>query len=385
MSGTRLAAWLRRTRGLRRVSVVLSVALGLSIPGCCPTVETFWSPDGRALTYVGEEHVYLYHVATKQSTPLDLGPGSAGPMAWSPDGKCIVFYSESEDDGAISLCWLNAATKEVKTLAAGLWRRPAGVSEMDAREDPKLGAALSGIFFGTPLSWSPDGSRVACVGAGPRGGAIFVVEYPAGVAERVVETDQIISSVAWSPDGKKIAYVTSEWEIVAGEPYRPDPLWLYCLASASATKVCDLPKGGLAVGTGIQWSGDSGEMGVIVSDLSTGRGVGCLVAAKGAEARQEIRGITEAAAWAPDLKAVVFLEPRESDSAAVIYKCLKPPARKVLGQVGTEPAEFLPGEVMPVTTDSLPSCPQFSPDGRQVAMMAVSADGSPEIVVFTVP
>jgi dipeptidyl aminopeptidase/acylaminoacyl peptidase len=55
--------------------------------------------------------------------------------------------------------------------------------------------------------WSPDGSRLAYVVAGPGGAQLYVRWMATGRSAKVANLEQAPSSVTWSPDGKQLALV----------------------------------------------------------------------------------------------------------------------------------------------------------------------------------
>lgn len=54
--------------------------------------------------------------------------------------------------------------------------------------------------------WSPDGSRLAYVSAGPNGAQIYVRWIASGRSARVASLEQAPNDIAWSPDGKTLAF-----------------------------------------------------------------------------------------------------------------------------------------------------------------------------------
>ena len=54
--------------------------------------------------------------------------------------------------------------------------------------------------------WSPDGSRLAYVSAGPNGAQIYVRWIASGRSARVANLEQAPNDIAWSPDGKTLAF-----------------------------------------------------------------------------------------------------------------------------------------------------------------------------------
>jgi dipeptidyl aminopeptidase/acylaminoacyl peptidase len=54
--------------------------------------------------------------------------------------------------------------------------------------------------------WSPDGSRLAYVAAGPGGAQLYVRWIASGRSARVASLEQAPNDIAWSPDGKTLAF-----------------------------------------------------------------------------------------------------------------------------------------------------------------------------------
>lgn len=54
--------------------------------------------------------------------------------------------------------------------------------------------------------WSPDGSRLAYVSAGPGGAQLYVRWIASGRSARVATLEQAPNDIAWSPDGKTLAF-----------------------------------------------------------------------------------------------------------------------------------------------------------------------------------
>ena len=54
--------------------------------------------------------------------------------------------------------------------------------------------------------WSPDGTRLAYIAAGPEGAQLFVRWMATGRSARVATLEQSPNDIAWSPDGKTLAF-----------------------------------------------------------------------------------------------------------------------------------------------------------------------------------
>lgn len=119
-------------------------------------------------------------------TPRDLfALQAASDPQVRPDGGAIAYVRISNDimtDRARRSIWLvDAATGAQSPVVAD-----------------------DGVNF-TPR-WSPDGTRLAYVSAGPGGVQLYVRWMAAGRSARVATLEQAPNDIAWSPDGKTIAF-----------------------------------------------------------------------------------------------------------------------------------------------------------------------------------
>jgi dipeptidyl aminopeptidase/acylaminoacyl peptidase len=129
---------------------------------------------------------------------------AAGDLQVRPDGGAIAYVRTTQDimtDSGHRSIWL---------------------------VDPQSGAQ-------TPLvvdegqnfapRWSPDGSRLAYVVAGPSGAQLYVRWVASGRSAKVATLEQAPSDVIWSPDGKTLAFVmlTLNAPRPLGAPLVPPP------------------------------------------------------------------------------------------------------------------------------------------------------------------
>ena len=94
--------------------------------------------------------------------------------------------------------------------------------------DPVSGAQSPLVVDGNAnLSprWSPDGSKLAYVAAGPGGAQLYVRWIASGRSAKVADLPHAPNSIAWSPDGQQIAFVMlvdDEGKPLAQPPARPE-------------------------------------------------------------------------------------------------------------------------------------------------------------------
>jgi WD40 repeat protein len=156
------------------------------------------SPDGSRLAWAGDDGAIVFH---DTGTGADLqrilsSPPKAmsgGRVTFSPDGRQLArLVSESGPDQAQSLVkiWDVTAKREVKSVG--------------------IPSDVHGLAF------SPDGSRMATVGAG-----LKIWNISTGKVEREIGTNEPFTDVAYSPDGQLLAGATFTgwiglWDPVTG-------------------------------------------------------------------------------------------------------------------------------------------------------------------------
>ena len=119
--------------------------------------------------------------------------------AWSPDGSEIAFISDAEPTYNIN--WARGEIITIHKVAAG--KSDEIVLTPVVEVEPH------------PLSWSPDGERIAFVGVGKplptgyKGTGIYTVGVDGSGLTRISDA---ASGPAWSPDGQRIAVVVPSEE-----------------------------------------------------------------------------------------------------------------------------------------------------------------------------
>ena len=152
-----------------------------------------WHPDGQTISFLYEGDLWMTDLngSTRENlTNGRVSQNSCVPTSWSPDGRQIAYWGNSDQGIGVYAIDVNGRTDQI--LAAG-WTR-------DGR-----------------VSWSPDGRNIAyseMLKLDPPfnrfGSDIFAVN--ANGSNRVnltVNPAPFNFSASWSPDGKKIAYVAS--------------------------------------------------------------------------------------------------------------------------------------------------------------------------------
>ncbi|MDE2149756.1 MAG: Tol-Pal system beta propeller repeat protein TolB, partial [Gammaproteobacteria bacterium] len=158
-----------------------------------PLMSPAWSPDGKALAFVGFERtgsaIYIDDLSTGHLTKLTGEPGINGAPAWSPDGKSL----------AITLSFGHNPDLYIVNLGTHAMRR--------LTHDPAID---------TEATWSPDGKTIAFTS--DRGGNAQIYEVPAdGSAPptRITFQGKQNLRARFAPDGRSLALVNYD-----GSSYR---------------------------------------------------------------------------------------------------------------------------------------------------------------------
>ncbi|MBW8812773.1 MAG: S9 family peptidase [Caulobacterales bacterium] len=141
---------------------------------------------GVALGAVGPVAAQVAEAPSKTFGPADLfGLQAASDPQVRPDGGAVAYVRLRNDimtDRAQPSIWLADLSTGAQT--------PLVVDEA-ANMSPR---------------WSPDGTRLAYVAAGPSGAQLYVRWVATGRSAKVASLEQAPNDIAWSPDGKTLAF-----------------------------------------------------------------------------------------------------------------------------------------------------------------------------------
>lgn len=157
-----------------------------------------WSPDGKALAYVGEaegyKQLFLRPLPSGPERRLTRAPKDDIQPAWSPDGKRIAFVRAKTDRGKLEPSDINGWYFD----GGDIW-----VLDLESGRPEKL---VADAFH---PAYAPDGTRLAfdAPWAGPR--RIWIADA-GGRNPRQVTSDSseavVHTEPRWSPDGRRIVF-----------------------------------------------------------------------------------------------------------------------------------------------------------------------------------
>ena len=173
-------------------------------------------PDGQNIFYrlqLPNEPMATYVMPLPGGPATKLPINASGAISYSADGRYIAYIYNDMAQGKVNLVLANADGTNQQTIAT--------------RQRP------NNFFSSVVPAWSPDGSKIACVGQYGSEGAPRVLEVDIKTrSERPITSSKWgnMRGVAWLPDGNGLLLAASEetspilqiWYISypGGEPHR---------------------------------------------------------------------------------------------------------------------------------------------------------------------
>lgn len=245
-----------------------------------------FSPDGELVYFsrVDEENLLgaLYQVSVLGGTVRRLVSHIDGPITFSPDGRRIAFVRNDRHQGESSVMLANADGSAEKKLAT--------------RKYPEA-------YSTGGISWSPDGSLIACgalTSSGKKSATVVGLSADSGSERSLTsQTWADVRHVIWLGDGTGLVLTgTQEWSSAGTQ------LWLLPYPQGEVRRITNDLNGYGGVSLGI--SADSSTIVTIQEDISAQIKVAAL--SDGFSRVRQISGGkydgTNGLAWAPDGKLV---------------------------------------------------------------------------------
>ena len=191
----------------------------IRLPGLASDNMPSWSPDDTRLAFATDRgDVVALNVKSGVRHRIAGGSNGLG-LAWTPDGKRVLFVGESNDALYTARARGGKRTRLLRLpadvypgallqwSADGKW-----ISLFDAGYSPAKLYVVRADGTGLRLiarnardaAWAPTGERIAFVGH--RGAVIVDIAHARRRLTRTPTTHYGNSSLAWSPDGQRIVY-----------------------------------------------------------------------------------------------------------------------------------------------------------------------------------
>jgi hypothetical protein len=173
----------------------------------------YFSPRGDKFVYqefygLGKQagsHLHVVDIDGRNEVVMEADSARESAPVWSPDGMRLAFLkidTDNDDAKRDSLFVINNN---------GTGRR-------------FLTTEAEYLDGGDCISWSPDGKRVVCINRTDTQYNLLIVDVANGAAQKITSDRTIKSRPAWSPDGMRIAYLGATVQGMPNALYtiRPD-------------------------------------------------------------------------------------------------------------------------------------------------------------------
>jgi len=219
-----------------------------------------WSRDGARLAFIGrtgegKNALIVANADGSGATPIADVVGSNNPLpqvgervAWSPDGKSIVFVSATPGP--------EPDTNADPIVITRYWYRPATSYPARFNDNRRLHLFIADVAAGQvrqvtqgsydehSVAWSPDGKSIAFLSDRERDPDMFfnfdiyLMDVASGVARQLTKTKNNEYRPVWSPDGKTIAYEGLKRPMTSSETNSEDThVWTVDVATGERREV----------------------------------------------------------------------------------------------------------------------------------------------------
>ncbi len=204
--------------GARNIIWIVAAKGGEPVRFTAPDRSSFdpkWSPDGQWLTFrssrSGDAGAQIYRISPRGGEPERLSDveGGVSQFEWSPDGKRIGFLAAKKESKAEREA--EEAGRDVRLTDVQGTARRLYVFQPDGSDAPKAVDSKDHHIAG--FAWAPDSERLV-VQASTRADVDGVMMYSglfvtnvSGGWTALTKTAGKLGALAWSPDGTRVAFL----------------------------------------------------------------------------------------------------------------------------------------------------------------------------------